>query len=178
VTVTYPLLRVTDAATSVPLTVIPQASGPTGPQGPSGATGPQGPSGATGPQGPSGVTGPQGPQGQTGPPGPAGTVELVRCQTVTRTVIRNGRRVKVNGQLCTAKLVSGPVKFTTAFASARATLTRRGVVYATGYSYARPGGLRTKLLAARRLRPGRYTLTLTSHRSLRTVRTPSQITII
>ena len=100
------------------------------------------------------------------------------CKTVTRTVTRHGKKVKVKRQKCTTKLVSGPVKFTAANTSARATLSRRGVVYATGYAYAsRRGVRRTVLLVARTLRPGRYTLTLTSGRGRHTTRTHSQITI-
>jgi len=48
------------------------ATGPTGPAGPTGATGPTGPTGATGPTGPTGATGPTGPTGATGPTGPTG----------------------------------------------------------------------------------------------------------
>ena len=59
------------------------------------------------------------------------------------------------------------MKFNAAGATAHAALSRRGVVYATGY--ARASG-RVSLLAARPLRPGRYTLTLvTGHGSRRTV---------
>lgn len=42
--------------------------------------------------------------------------------------------------------------------SARATLSRGPVVYATGYAYHTRGGSRTTLLAARPVRRGRYTL--------------------
>jgi hypothetical protein len=61
-------------------------------------------------------------------------------------------------QKCTTQLVSGTVKFTST--AARATVSRRGVVYAAGT--AREGGGRTslRLIAVRSLRPGRYTLTL------------------
>jgi hypothetical protein len=168
VTVTYPLLDVTDAASSAAVTVIPQASGPTGAQGPTGQAGPPGAQGQTGPQGP---------RGQAGPQGPAGMAELVTCRTVTRTVTRHGHRVKVRRQVCATRLVTGPVKFTAAAGSARATLSRGGVVYATGYSHQGRDGPRTTLLAARALRPGGYTLTVTSRRPGHTVRVRSQITI-
>jgi streptogramin lyase len=171
VTITYPLLDVTDSATSVPVTVIPQSSGPTGAEGPTGAGGP------TGPQGQPGASGPPGPQGQTGPPGPPGKVELVTCTPVTKTVTQHGRKVKVTRQHCTTKLVTGPVKFTAALAAGRATLSRRGIVYATGYAYETLRGPRTTLLAARTLRPGRYTLTLTRHRMRQVARISSQVTV-
>jgi hypothetical protein len=101
-----------------------------------------------------------GPQGAPGLPGPPGEIELVTCTTHTKTVIRHHKKVKVKQQKCSAKLVSGPVTFTTSGAAAHATLSRRGVVYATGS--ARDG--RTRLVAGRPLRPGRYTLTLASAR--------------
>jgi hypothetical protein len=168
VTVTYPLLDVTDAATSAAVTVIPQSSGPTGAQGAPGQTGPSGAQGQTGPRGP---------QGQTGPQGPAGKVELVTCRTVTRTVTRHGHRVRVKRQVCSTRLVTGPVKLTIASGSAGAALWRGGVVYATGYSQQDRDGARTTLLAARMLRPGRYTLTVTSRRRGHTVKARGQITI-
>ncbi len=130
-TVTYPLLgEVTAAATSDPVTVLPQSSGPQGPPGANGADGAQ------------------------GPPGPAGKIELVTCKTVTKRVHRR----KVRRQQCTAKLVSGTLKFKTA----RATLSRAGRVYARGSASGggRHGGLRVTLVRARRLPAGRYLLTL------------------
>jgi streptogramin lyase len=163
VTVTYPLLDVTATATSPPVAVIPQSSGPTGPQGAPGTAGLPGANGSPGPQ---------------GPQGPAGSVELVTCKTVTKSVIRHGKRIKVKRQACKTNLVSRPVRFTTASASAHATLSRGGVVYATGYVYGRRGGARTVLVATRRVRPGAYTLTVTSRRGSRTVRTRSQLTIV
>jgi hypothetical protein len=152
VTVTYPLLRVSETATSDAITVIPQASGPSGPPGP------------VGPGGPAGPQGPVGPHGATGAQGPAGKVELVTCTVTTRTVTRHHKEVRVRRRVCRTKLVSGPVKFVVAGATTRATLSRRGVVYATGYAHA---GGRVSLLASRRLRPGRYTLTLVTGRGSR-----------
>jgi hypothetical protein len=150
-TVTYPLLAVTDTATSAPVTVIPQSSGP------------------------------QGVPGARGPAGKPGQVELVTCTTVTATVLktRHGKRVrvKVTKQLCKAKLVSGPVKITIAGAADRASLTRAGVVYATGYAYRTRSGPQTRLIAARPLTPGRYTLTLTHRTHGRRITTRRQITI-
>ena len=65
---------------------------------------------------------------------------------------------------CTTKLVSGTVKFTATASSARAALSRRGVVYATGAAVAHHGRLRVRLAAVRSLAPGRYTLTIGSGR--------------
>jgi hypothetical protein len=51
-------------------------------------------------------------------PGAPGKIELVVCKKVSKTVVRTRhhkrKRVKVTVQRCTTKLVSGPVKFTTA----------------------------------------------------------------
>ena len=72
------------------------------------------------------------------------------CTTVTNTV--NKRRV--TRQRCTTRLVSGTVTFTTT--PARATLTRAGIVYATGTA-----DLGRLVLHTRRaVRPGRYLLIL------------------
>jgi hypothetical protein len=65
-------------------------------------------------------------------------------------------------QRCTTKLVSGTVKFTTAGKVAQATLSRHGVVYAAGTARLGYGRTSLRLLPMRRLRPGKYTLTLIS----------------
>ncbi len=118
--------------------------GPTG-TGSAGENGAAGPAGAQGSPGPAGT---QGPAGPTGARGSAGKVELVTCK-------------KVGGkQKCTTRLVSGTVTFTVA--SARATLSRRGVVYAAGTARKLRGHMSLRLIAMRSLRPGRYTLTLVS----------------
>jgi hypothetical protein len=102
VTVSYPLLGVTDPATSAPVTLASPARGPVLLPGPQGA------------------------------PGPPGQVELVTCTTHTKTVTRHHRRVKVKQQKCTTSSLSGPVKFTTRGATPHATLSQHGVVYAAG----------------------------------------------
>jgi hypothetical protein len=116
------------------------------PQGPTGATG------ATGPGGAAGQTGPKGATGAQGPAGPAGKIELVTCTTVTE------KHHKV--QKCSTRLVSGTVKFT-ASAELAASISRGRLVYATGKAIA-TGARRWKLMLTdnRRLRAGRYTLTL------------------
>ncbi len=119
-------------------------------EGSMGDTGPAGEKGAAGAIGPQGFAGIQGPAGPPGPAGPAGKIELVTCRMV------KGK------QRCTAKLVSGAVKFTATGQSARATLSRRGVVYATGMARTSHGRLSLRLLPTHSLRSGRYTLTLVS----------------
>jgi hypothetical protein len=122
--------------------------GTEGNEGKAGKEGPAGKESAPGAAGPVGPQGPSGPRGAQGPAGPAGKVELVTCKKVARK------------QRCTAKLVSGTVTFTVA--SARARLSRRGVVYAAGTARMLRGRMSLRLIAVRPLRPGRYTLTLTS----------------
>jgi hypothetical protein len=119
--------------------------GKEGPSGKEGAPGATGPAVATGPAGP---TGSQGPAGPAGKEGPQGKVELVTCTKV-------GKKQK-----CTAKLVSGTVKFTAG--AARARLSRHGVLYAAGTARRLRGRMSLRLIAVRSLRSGRYMLTLTT----------------
>ena len=115
---------------------------------PEAKNGTNGANGAQGSPGPQGLVGTTGPQGKTGPPGPAGKVELVTCE-------------KVKGKLhCTAKVVSGTVKFETAGTTARATLSRHGLVYAAGTARKTHGHMSLRLRPLHLLRPGKYTLTL------------------
>ncbi|HVA18554.1 MAG TPA: hypothetical protein VMU55_00090, partial [Solirubrobacteraceae bacterium] len=116
--------------------------------GPQGLTGPLGP---VGPQGPEGKEGRQGPEGKQGPQGAPGEIELVTCRSVMRKV--KGKRKTT--RRCTTRLVSGTVTFT-ATSSARARLSRAGVLYATGSL--RRG--RLVLHARRPVHPGHYTLVL------------------
>jgi len=64
---------------------------------------------APGPRGEPGAAGPAGPPGVAGPAGPAGKIQLVTCKPR-----RAGRHGKAHAQKCTTKMVSGPVRFTTA----------------------------------------------------------------
>jgi hypothetical protein len=129
-------------------------TGATGSRGSTGATGSRGSTGATGPRGTTGSTGPRGdigPKGATGPRGPAGTVTLLLCKAArSRGKLRDqcsshkGARVLVSG--------SRPV-------AARLLKGRRQD--AEGWSIATGHGRSVLVLAERRrLRPGRYTLTL------------------
>ncbi|MGO9763565.1 MAG: collagen-like protein [Solirubrobacteraceae bacterium] len=122
-------------------------------EGAAGTEGRAGKEGEVGAAGPAGEKGNTGARGETGPPGaqgPAGKIELVTCDTV------KGK------QHCTTKLVSGTVKFTTSGSSTQATLSRHGVVYATGAARIARGRMSLRLVPLRGLRPGKYTLTLIS----------------
>jgi streptogramin lyase len=146
VTVTYLLSNVTGeplpllnaSATSAALEVVAQNSGPTGATGSAGATGPAGATGAT---------------GATGARGAAGQVDLVTCTTSTTTVKHKPKKVTK----CTSRQVSSPATFTSD-SEVRATLGRRGFVFASGWA----SGGRVQLHATRALAAGRYTLTLVS----------------
>jgi hypothetical protein len=73
--------------------------------------------------------------------------------------------------------VTGPVTFTTTGSTTRATLSRAGVTYATGTAQTTRGGTRLLLTQRRTLRPGRYTLALTSHHGTRQTTTHQQISV-
>ena len=120
-------------------------TGTQGPGGPAGATGTQGAVGATGTAGPGGADGQRGRPGARGPRGRAGRIRLVTCTAATA---RRPRR-------CTTRLLSSPVTLAMV-GTARASLLRGGVVYATGT--ATSSGL--LLHAHRGVLPGRYTLRL------------------
>jgi hypothetical protein len=101
--------------------------------------------------------------GATGPSRPAGKIELVVCHQTTKTTTP-GHKHKVTVQKCSTRLISGTVKFTTASDDIGATVSRAGVSYATGLAVpTAPGRWQLVLNDKRILRPGRYTLTLTTH---------------
>jgi hypothetical protein len=106
--------------------------------------------GGTLPQGPQGIQGAQGPQGAAGPAGPAGQIRLVTCTKTAKKV--HGKRKIVT--TCRTRLITG----TATFRTARAVLLRDGRVAATGTVTSD----RVVLHSAHALRPGRYTLRLTS----------------
>lgn len=81
-------------------------------------------------------------------------VELVTCKLLTRTVTVHGHAGRVTIEQCTTKLVSTPVVFPTG-SSVSATLSRGGVVYASG----RGSSARAELTASRALKRGTYVLT-------------------
>jgi hypothetical protein len=157
-------------ATMVPL------SGTGGPPiGPGGGQTPVGGGGPGGGQGPGGGSGPgagqppgagQTPGGTQRPGAATGKLVLATCRTVTETVKRHGKRDRVKRLRCVTRHVAHPFKLkTTGRTVRRATVTRNRATYATGTSARSRGGrLRLLLHTRRRLRPGRYTLTLRSSR--------------
>jgi IPT/TIG domain/Collagen triple helix repeat (20 copies) len=126
-----------------------------GTDGVNGTSGINGSDGERGLQGPFGLAGPVGATGTQGPAGSPGEVELLTCKAA-----RKGKR---RVQECTTKLVSGTVKFTTTTTAASATLSRHGHVFAAGRARVDAHGqMRLRLAPLRKLRAGRYTLTLFS----------------
>jgi len=110
--------------------------------------------------GPAGSPGPTGATGAAGPQGPAGQVELVTCTQTTKRV----KGHKHTHTTCKGRLASGTVNLKTGGAVSRATVTRGGVVYATGSAVSLGSGRVQLVLADRRpLRKGTYTLSQ-SHR--------------
>ncbi|MBV9367881.1 MAG: choice-of-anchor D domain-containing protein [Solirubrobacterales bacterium] len=121
----------------------------------------------SGSSGATGATGPAGPTGPRGPAGPPGTVVLVTCKSLTKTVAKllSGTKHKVREkvQKCTGRRVGSTVKVTVSVPSGRAMISRGRVVYATGKSLTIGGGRWLLLLTEQRgLKPGRYTLTVRS----------------
>ncbi len=90
-------------------------------------------------------------------------IELVACKTVTRTTKTHGHKHKTTALKCSTRLVSP--KHTIRNANLAARVARAGVTYATGVAASRGRGRLQLLLThrTRKLKPGRYTLTLTSH---------------
>jgi len=124
-------------------------TGAKGEKGPEGKQGTAGAAGAAGPAGAVGKEGPAGPQGKQGPPGKVeASDELVTCT-------KKGKKKK-----CTARLVSGTVKISAN--SARAVVSRHGVLYAVGRAASVHGRLALRLLPVRKLLRGRYQVTLIS----------------
>jgi hypothetical protein len=74
--------------------------------------------------------------------------------------------------------VSGPVKFTTTGEADRALIARAGVLYAAGSGVAIASGRWQLILTeVRPLRHGRYTLTLRSRKSRRSITQRVQVTM-
>ncbi len=164
-TVTYrsPLF-VTASATSEPVNVIVQNSGPTGPTGPAGPAGPTGPTGATGAtgndgidgaNGASGPAGPAGAKGEQGPQGLAGRDAKVIC-----TVKKKGAKVKVT---CKVQLVASASGLLLGWR-----LMRSGRTYTQGSVRVRHSHASISLDLSR-LDRGRYTLRLRGGRTGTTI---------
>jgi hypothetical protein len=143
------------------------AKGEAGSTGATGATGAKGEAGATGSQGANGEAGSQGSPGQTGEPGKPGAVG---AQGPAGAKGERGPRGLTATYVCHPRRRHGSYK-EACFVSVRsasksavkASLERRGVVYASGTfggSAASAGGLR--LTASRKVSGGRYTLVLDS----------------
>lgn len=107
-------------------------------------------------------TGAVGPAGANGANGLNGEIELITCKTVTVTVTKKvhgkRRKLKKNVQKCVGKLVSGKVKFTTAGDVVKATLSRAGILYASGTVRIEGAAAQGALRVRRRLSRGGYTL--------------------
>jgi hypothetical protein len=95
-------------------------------------------------------------------------VRLTTCATAATTSGKRGRARRI----CTTRTLAATLKPQTG--AARASLSRAGVLYATGTAT----GTRVTLQLRRRLSAGRYTLALTYKRNGRTItkRTPITIT--
>jgi hypothetical protein len=141
----------------------------TPPQNPTGAGNPSGPENPTVPQNPGSPQNPtvlQNPNGPQAPTAPVvapsttaphrGQIELIGC----RHSSGHGATRRVVRRHCTVKLVTGA--FACPAASARATLVRHGLVYATGTG---DRGCRIVLRTRRLVPPGSYTLILTERGS-------------
>lgn len=97
------------------------------------------------------------------------------CKSVTTFVKKKikgkTKKVKKTVQKCTAKLVTGPVKFTVAGKIVNATLSRAGHVYATGTVWMRRTETEGTLRLRRGLSRGRYALRLSQGRAILSWRT-------
>ena len=146
----YPTLVLSGVGSSPPA----NPGRPTGPGAPASSTGP------TTPNGPAVSSSGTAPAHRTEPARPRVTIELVTCKP--------NRKTKRHKQPCTAKLISRPLTFTATAQTARATISRGRVVYATGPATAVGAG-RWELVTRKRraLRPGRYTLTLRTRHGAR-----------
>ena len=139
-------------ATSAPL-LVPE-TGPPGPTGPTGPAGPSGAAGDDGPKGDDGAPGPPGPPGvglpgPRGPAGPAGRDARVKC-----TAAKPKRGAKTTKITCKVTFVKPKA------ATVRLRLSRGGRRVASGRARATGGSARVTM-SARRLRSGRYALTIT-----------------
>ncbi|MFZ0664643.1 MAG: choice-of-anchor D domain-containing protein, partial [Acidimicrobiales bacterium] len=103
--------------------------------------------------------------GSAGPAGEAGKVELVTCKPV------KGK------QRCTAKLVSGTIKLEAARLTARAVLSQKGRVVATGTVRTVDSHVEFMSNSSRILPRGRYTLTITRKAGRHITETREAITI-
>jgi Abnormal spindle-like microcephaly-assoc'd, ASPM-SPD-2-Hydin len=133
----YPTLTLSGIATAPP-------GGPVAPTGPTPPTVPAAPTVPATPNSPAHRT-------ETARPGVS--IELITCKPT-------GKATRHKPQ-CTSKLISRPLTFTATATTARATISRGRVVYATGSAtVVGPGRWELVLHKRRALRAGVYTLTL------------------
>jgi hypothetical protein len=87
---------------------------------------------------------------------------VVGCNKVTRTVTTHGHKRKLTSRRCTARLTSGPATVKLSGKDLTAKVARAGVTYATGIATAQGKDHWQIVLThrTRKLRSGRYTLTL------------------
>ena len=140
-------MRISSATLELPLTVALTGDGvdPEPVPGPKGDTGEKGDTGAIGPAGAQGVPGAKGDKGDTGAQGPAGRDAQVTCR-----ISDNKKDVECVVTYATTARAS----------SVSAKVSRAGRTYARSKprKAKRKGAL--KLRAVRKMKPGRYTLTL------------------
>ena len=95
------------------------------------------------------------------------SIELVSCKAVKRAALKGAHRqrraIKATSQICTSKLVSGSVRT----GALKASLRRGDALYGTGTATASDTKTRLALKPLRRVKPGRYRLTLIRGRSQR-----------
>jgi hypothetical protein len=126
------------------------AQGPAGPQGPAGANGATGAAGATGTTGAQGPKGATGATGAQGPAGKDGTSSELKCVAKTTGSGTHKRTT----QQCTVSVISPHSRVVSV------ALSRAGKTYAIGTAVTRRGAARFRLEMVRRMKPGRYLVTL------------------
>ena len=131
------------------------ATGIPGTNGAVGSTGPQGALGDTGPQGALGVTGSQGAAGETGAPGHVGRTGKAGAQGHEARVFDCLRRgAQMSQLLCAFDYPAAAGKTLTA------TISRQGVVLASGHVRGLDEVQHLAMTGSRRLDAGEYRLTL------------------
>ncbi|HTU88231.1 MAG TPA: choice-of-anchor D domain-containing protein [Solirubrobacteraceae bacterium] len=150
------------SATLTLLTNAPTQPAPISLSGQAGSE-PQGPSGPAGTTGSAGLPGAQGATGAQGLAGGNGVIELLSCAQVKKVVFKtiggHRKRVTITTQICTTKTISGSVTFTTT-SLPRVSLSRHGVVYASGIETFGSPRLTLTVTSDHELPRGKYTLTL------------------
>ena len=147
VTVSYALVGVTVSASSAPVVLGVLSTGPTG---------------AAGAPGAAGVAGTIGQSGVPGTAGADGKVELVTCQAKPVSETVGGKVVKVTATVCTTKVVTRTVTFTTTTAKVTVFRGNKLVAIGVGARLGRRAEILVSLPSA--LSKGRYVLRLGNDR--------------